>query len=295
MAGALVDDVPAGAASSGEVKDEVMVEAADVGVVPELPMPNQKVGVVSALLAIGDVNHAMFFLARFPRLTASHPEVADLICRLIHVMIQDVYSLFSPCSRQPQLAKRHNFAYRYPIASADQDITTTRVLSPQLPAFTATQRYEYFYPNWKDELVHCYTAEDLVKYVYPLLTVVGVRIHRDTTLVAKLCRIGAGTLGHLRQQIGQLEIDTASGKQPNDDTDMTGDDLEALRAKKSKIETAWIEMTRFLFLPTVSVLRANTGSVVLHEQFSRVPQFTMMPRKTCLNVLNSSPSWLIHY
>jgi hypothetical protein len=263
MAGALVDDTPTGAPSSGEIKDEVMAETTEVTVASELPVPNQKVGIVSALLAIGDVDHAMFFLARFPKLTASHPQVADLICRLVHVMVQDVYSLFSPCSRQPQLAKRHDFAYRYPVVSGDQEITTTRILNPQLPASTATRRYEYFYLDWKDDLVHCHTADDVVEFVYPLLTVVGVRIHRDTTLVAKLCRIGAGTLNQLRQQIGQLELDSASKDPSMGDMNMTDTHCTDLKAKMDRIETAWIDMTRFLFLPTVSVLRANTGKARL--------------------------------
>ncbi|KAF9398689.1 hypothetical protein BGZ94_005932, partial [Podila epigama] len=43
----------------------------------------------------------------------THPEVADLLCRIARVMIQDLYEPISPKVLTPQLQKDANFVYKY--------------------------------------------------------------------------------------------------------------------------------------------------------------------------------------
>ncbi|KAK3812693.1 MAG: transcription factor/nuclear export subunit protein 2-domain-containing protein, partial [Linnemannia elongata] len=238
MAGALVDDVPLGGAVTA-TKEAPKPIASAVEPVVELPLPNQKVGITNALLAIGDVENALLILANFPRLTASYPEMADLICRIIHVMIQGVYDQFSPSKRHPELVQDKGITSRYPTVPKGREITTIRILSPRIPLSTSTHRYEFFYTKWADGLFRCDSIEDIVEFVHPLLTVVGVRIHRDTVLVTKLCRIGAGTLDSLRETIKRTD----------------------LVARKEFVESIWVDMTRALFLPTISLIYSNPGMV----------------------------------
>ncbi|KAF8936987.1 THO complex subunit 2 [Haplosporangium gracile] len=260
MAGALVDDTPTGSAVT-VTKDAPKPAASAVEKVTELPLPNQKVGITNALLAIGDVENALLVLANFPRLTASYPEMADLICRLIHVMIQGVYDQFSPSKRHPELVRDKDVTSRYPTVLKGREIVTVRILSPRLPLSTSTQRYEFFYTNWADGLVRCDSIEDIVEFVSPLLAVVGVRIHRDTVLVTKLCRIGAGALDQLREAIKRTELKQTLLEQKDGEASTDDSTLKSLMARKEFIESIWVDMTRALFLPTISLVYSNPGMV----------------------------------
>ncbi|KAG0214662.1 THO complex subunit 2 [Mortierella sp. GBA30] len=248
MAGALVDDTVVGCTLAADTEDKAVTDAKGVEIVPDLPLPNQKVGVVKALLAIGDLENAMFILARFPNLTASHPEIADLLCRLIHVMIEDVYTPFSP-------------TVRHPVPSKEREVEAAHVLSPNLPQDTSTQWSEYFYPGWKDDLVRCETVQDMIEHVIPLLAIVSVRIHRDTNLVTKLCRIGAGTMSRLREDIEQLERKANVSGSIIERSGQDNTQTSILKSELQAVEKAWLEMTRTLFLPTVSLIHSNPGAI----------------------------------
>lgn len=259
MAGALADDdAPAAAGGS---KDVVMADAT-VEVVPELPMPNQKVGLLSAQLSIGDIENAMFTLARFPKITATHPEVADLICRIVRAMIQDVYDPISPKALHPALKKDNDFPYKYPPRKdSESEITVERTLSPNVPLSTETTHYEFFYPQWDKHLIRCSTLKDIATLVHPMLVVIGVRIHRDPKLVAMLCRIGAAELGRLNASITELDA-AVKAKKEQDDTEPK-EKLSAVKAERVRVETMWIDMARRLFLPAVSLTYSNPGMFIL--------------------------------
>jgi THO complex subunit 2 len=260
MAGALSDDAPTGTTVVNETKDVVMSESGHTEKVVEQPLPNQKVGIVKALLSLGDLEHALLILSRYPRLTASYPELADLLCRLIHVMIEDVYAPFSPSTHHSQLSRSKDFAYRYPPPSKTE-VSIVRTLTPNLPLATSSQRFEYFYADWKQDLVRCQTALDIIEFVKPILTLVGVRIHRDTVLVAKLCRIGAATLFRLRGEIKPLTARVAPMEDGPEKT-VVAAQLQALELEHAAVELTWTDMTRSLFLPTISLVYSNPGTTI---------------------------------
>lgn len=262
MAGALVDDTPIGSGVTA-TKEAPKPDVSAVEPVAELPLPNQKVGITNALLAIGDVENALLVLANFPRLTASYPDMADLICRIIHVMIQGVYDPFSPSKRHPELVQDKSVTSRYPTVPKGREITTVRIVSPHLPLSTSTQRYEFFYTRWADGLVRCTSIEDIEEFVSPLLAVVGVRIHRDTILVTKLCRIGAGTLDQLRETIKRAKLKQSLLEQKDGEASTDGSALKSLITRKEHIESVWVDMTRALFLPTISLIYSNPGMDIL--------------------------------
>ncbi|KAF9903789.1 THO complex subunit 2 [Linnemannia zychae] len=259
-AGALVDDVPT-TNTAAATNDTPNAEVGTENLVEDLPLPNQKVGITNALLAIGDVENALLILSNFPRLTASYPEMADLICRLIHIMIQGVYDPFSPSRRHSELIQDKGVTSRYPVVPKGREVTVVRILSPRLPLATSTQRFEFFFTKWADDLVRCETVEDIIEFVSPLLTVVGVRIHRDTMLVTKLCRIGAGTLDQLRDAIKRTELKQTLLEQKDGEASLDGSALKALIARKDLIESVWVDMARALFLPTISLIYSNPGMV----------------------------------
>lgn len=263
MAGALSDDAPTGVPAANESKDVTMSESGQPETTVDPPLPNQKVGILMALLSLGDLEHSLFIMSQYPKLTASYPELAHLLCRLIHVMIEDVYLPFSPNTRHPELSKKTAYAYRYPPQSKTRDISVVRTLSPNLPLATSSHRFEYFYDNWKQDLVRCETVRDIIDFVNPLLSLVGVRIHRDIVLVAKLCRIGAGTLARLRDRIKSLSSTVDSTEQDLSDFTVNSAQLEALELEKKTVETTWIDMTRSLFLPSISLVYSNPGMSLL--------------------------------
>jgi hypothetical protein len=114
-------------------------------------LPNQKRGIINALLAIGGVVSALTMMKKIPPFTQTpYPETADLICRLIKVIISDLDI--------------------YPSKSPDKEY----------PA--------YSFDQWTVDQLRCLDGKDMVDCVSPLLEYVGSHLHRHPDIVSRVCR-----------------------------------------------------------------------------------------------------------
>ncbi|ORX92450.1 hypothetical protein K493DRAFT_303320 [Basidiobolus meristosporus CBS 931.73] len=230
MMTALVDD-DAGDGSGGSILSTNEAEIPE-SAAPPRPLPNHKAGLTAALLALGDLQHASFFLYKFPNMSATQPDVADNLCRIMHVMIEDVYRAYSPNRRLTHpIALKFRPKYRHSSSGNDKYGSPTRVplISTKLPASTRHTSFEFYYPHWNENIVRCSNLEDVHKTLNPLLRFTGVRISRDLILVGKLCRLGKAVMKEF--------------------------------SNNGALKKTWIDMVRVYFLPTISLINANPGMV----------------------------------
>ncbi|XP_063288176.1 THO complex subunit 2 [Pelobates fuscus] len=119
----------------------------------EKPPDNQKLGLLEALLKIGDWQHAQNIMDQMPPFYGtSHKSIAIALCHLIHVTIEPLYR-------------------RVGVPKGAKGCRVPRLLSKKAP-----------------KLVECF--EDLRKDVFSMLCFLGPHLAHDPILMAKIVRLG---------------------------------------------------------------------------------------------------------
>lgn len=154
-------------------------------------VPNQKLGVLIALLSLGALRQSIAILTKFPWMSAAYSEVADLFLRIVRVSLQPLYET---TSRPNAALIRSNTTprLRYGANGLVQPPARKRVLTLRapLPPDTASSEFVFFYPAWDLCIPRCLQHSDVGDVLVPLLQYVGVQVARDFAFVTKLCRIG---------------------------------------------------------------------------------------------------------
>ncbi|XP_033875771.2 THO complex subunit 2-like isoform X3 [Acipenser ruthenus] len=121
----------------------------------EKPPDNQKLGLLEALLKIGDWQHAQSIMDQMPSFyAASHKSIAVALCQLLHITIEPLY-------RRAGVPKGAKGALNRPLKSKQ-----------------APKPAEAF--------------EDLRKEVFTMLCYLGPHLSHDPVLFAKIVRLGKG-------------------------------------------------------------------------------------------------------
>lgn len=172
-------------------------------------MPNQKVGLLKALLGIGELESALFIFSKFAFLSGPFPDIADLTLRLIRASIEPA---FRPHSRTlksrtgaeaevtsqdgsdvPEfggLRKRYsNAEHKLVDAPALQQILTGQACPRVAPGI----EHNYFFAEWRDRLSisHNSSPEESLDFTIRLLKYAGPYLCRDVSLLHQLLTIGA--------------------------------------------------------------------------------------------------------
>jgi THO complex subunit 2 len=208
MAGALADDtVPNGgrtretAAAKSDAPAATATEAEDKEKLDE--PADQKIALLICLLTIGAIPESLFILGRFPWIPEAYPEVLDLINRILHYSIKDVYDASRPTTtfQQPECVNKK-------IADFDQNgvpkgqvrlvqIPTRKLLRWPFPDKSDTNdnlSYRFYWDEWADNIPLCQNVDDIFTLCGTLLNYSSVNIGRDASLLSKLARIGAKCL-----------------------------------------------------------------------------------------------------
>lgn len=153
-------------------------------------LPNQKVGILVALLAVGALRPALAILTKFPWLVDAYPEIADL---LIRVMKHSLAALYD----QNLVTKPRNPSNVQPRARwSATGVVPAPVRKPMLtlyaptPPGTSTADFVYFFPFWADRIPICSTLDDLIDVIDPLMAFVGLHVSRDPVFLTKFARLG---------------------------------------------------------------------------------------------------------
>jgi THO complex subunit 2 len=207
MAGALPDDT---LPNNGRVRESTTAKpdstakaAAEVEDPDKLDEPtDQKVQLLVCLLTIGAIPESLFILGRFPWLPEAYPELIDLINRILHYSIKDLYDATRPSTTQdPECPTKK-------IPDVDQNgVPKGHVRLTQLPPrkqlrwpfpdrndTNESNSYRFYWDEWADNVPVCQNVDDMFTLCGTLLQFSGVGIGKDVSLLSKLARIGTKSL-----------------------------------------------------------------------------------------------------
>ena len=152
--------------------------------------PNQKVGLVVALLSVGALRPALALLTKFSWLVDACPEIADLLIRVMKHSLTTLYDHHlvtkprSPSNIQPRA--RWGATGVVPAPARKPMLT----LCAPTPPGTSTVDFVYFFPFWTDRVPLCNTMDDLIDVIEPLMAFVGLHVSRDPVFLTKFARLG---------------------------------------------------------------------------------------------------------
>ncbi len=160
-------------------KEEVVKEA-----------PNQKLGILNALLSVGALRPAIAMLSKFPWMVDAYPEIADLMLRIVKHSMQPLYaSLPLGLDKLASFSKpraRYGAAGVVPAPGRRPQLT---LLAPTPPSTSAIE-FVFFFPDWVRRVPTCSTYDDLFDVLEPLMRFIGLHVSRDTIFLLKLLRLG---------------------------------------------------------------------------------------------------------
>lgn len=191
QAGALVDDdAPSRPSSSTNSKAAADAAAASA----KRDLPHQKLGLLRALLSIGDLEHSLFILAQYPFLVPAYPDLADLLLRLLDESIAPAYATISVAKEKGQYS--HDFTAAkpkfVPASTAASKVAPVTPVNTYLSgrAFPdPNKEYVFFFADWKERLPKAGDWEEVLEVLELYLPFVGVFVSRNFSLYTKLCRI----------------------------------------------------------------------------------------------------------
>ncbi|KAG0084549.1 THO complex subunit 2 [Podila epicladia] len=203
-----------------------MIESDDVPRVPMLLTRVHQVGVLNAILTIGDIDTIKAIIARLPTIATSHPEVADRVCSTVQGMIQGIYDSTSPDAHPTMMVDPT------PMCAPHQGLkskTSIETLSPR-------------------------SVDEFDKNVQPLVAFIGVQIHRSPILFSMLCQTGSAALDCFKGSIAETEssLDSLDGKYQK---------MKSLKSKHAKIESIWLEMAKTSLLPALYLFQVNKAPI----------------------------------
>jgi THO complex subunit 2 len=252
MAGALSDDTqpPSRLRDESRVATPAKDQESDKGASKpenELPDPSdQKVLLLKSLLAIGAIPESLFIISKFPWLMEVYPELPEFVHRILHHSLNKVYVQFRP------LASTGDFPGAKYTVTSDQSSNAKGQIGLTPPPARRTLRwaqldkedtndgtdYRFYWDDWADNIPICQSIDDVFALCSSFLNVSGHRIGQDASLLAKLVRIGKGSLSQ-------------DGSEEN--------------------RTRWRDLCKRLLLPAVSLTKANPG--VVNEVFDLISFF----------------------
>nr|VWP00540.1 Palmitoyltransferase AKR1 (EC (Ankyrin repeat-containing protein AKR1) [Ganoderma boninense] len=212
--------------------------------VVEKEAPNQKLGLLNALLSVGALRPAISILSKFPWMVDAYPELADLMIRVLKHSIVPVFDTIAP-----QKDKTASFAKpraRYGatgLVSPPERRRQLTLVAPTPPS-TSTVDFVFFFPDWAQRIPMCSTYDDLIDVLEPLMRFVGLHVSRDPSFFTKLLRVGR------RHITSTLDVDPETNK-PIGTPDPT-----------HPVMVFWFKALRMYILPALPLIRGNAVCTV---------------------------------
>lgn len=176
---------------------------------PAKPPPEQRIQLLQALLSLGDVAAAQYFLSRYPWTAQSHPAIADLIIRLIADALEDIFR-----NQVPGLEAVDQDLEPTDIPPAAKEIVPT--LYAPSPPETPTRLFKFFYPDWRLNSEKWTSLADVHDKGLRWFSLIRGMGGRAGAVMAKICRVGAKYFESLKEA-KELELGIASGTTKRDE------------------------------------------------------------------------------
>ncbi|KAH9899792.1 transcription factor/nuclear export subunit protein 2-domain-containing protein [Cubamyces lactineus] len=229
-------------AAAPEPKPEVKKEA-----------PNQKLGLLNALLAVGALRPAIAILSKFPWMVDAYPEIADLVIRVLKHSITPLYeSTVTARDKTASFTKpraRYGAAGVVPAPERRPHLT----LWAPTPPCTSTVEFVFFFPDWVRRVPMCTSYDDLIDVLEPLMRFIGLHVSRDPAFLTKFLRLGR------HHMLTTITIDPET-KRPVGTPD-----------PEHPVRKFWFKVIRLYLLPALPLIRGNAVCTV--EVWNIVRQF----------------------
>ena len=162
--------------------------------------PNQKLGLLNALFAVGALRPAIALLSKWPWMVDAFPEIADLIIRVLQHSITPLYESNGNAKKATSFTKpraRYGSTGVMPPTERRPHLT----LWAPTPPSTSYIDFVFFYPDWTQRVPVCSTLDDLIDVIEPLMRFIGLHISRDPSFLTKFLRLGRT---HMTTTVGFL-------------------------------------------------------------------------------------------
>jgi THO complex subunit 2 len=153
---------------------------------PRTELPEQKIQLCEALLAIGQLSSAFYILSRWPIIAQYSERVAMLVMRLARFSVKPAYDSVQAARNQDMPPPAPNYRTFFPFG--EPEIVNT--LHCPEPVDTERRRFRFFYDEWHTSLKRCHRPEEVIDMIHPLIGIVGARAAADVAVLVWLCRIG---------------------------------------------------------------------------------------------------------
>ncbi|WWC89783.1 uncharacterized protein L201_004709 [Kwoniella dendrophila CBS 6074] len=231
----LDDDAPAASTS----------KEAESGGPPPKPPPEQRIQLAQALLAIGDLPSALYFLSRFPWIAQSHTSIADLILRTVAFALESLYRLYMPPTTDVEGEDLEMTVIAPSVSSLLKELVPTLHSPP--PPETSSKRFEFFYPDWQESMESWSGLEDIHSKGLRWLSLIRGLGGRNASIMVKICRIGVAYFASLR-------------KEKEADFDPSGPIERSVALEPTAQEMRlWLDITRISLLPSLSCSSATAA------------------------------------
>ena len=154
-----------------------------------IQLQNQKAMMVVALLSIGCLRPAFFILSKFPWFVDAHPEIVDLVLRIMKVSIDPLYDA--------HFRKERNMSFLEPrLRYSASGLVPPPPRKPQLtlwaptPPCTLTHDFIFFFPHWANFIPLCSTLDHLESIIEPFMAFIGLHVSRELVFLTKFLRVG---------------------------------------------------------------------------------------------------------
>ncbi|PIL37228.1 hypothetical protein GSI_00921 [Ganoderma sinense ZZ0214-1] len=221
------------AAPEGKKEEEVEKEA-----------PNQKLGLLNALLSVGALRPAISILSRFPWMVDAYPELADLMIRVLKHSIVPLFDTIAPQKDKTASFVKPRARYGATGLVPPPERRPQLTLVAPTPPSTSTVEFVFFFPDWAKRIPMCSTYDDLIDVLEPLMRFVGLHVSRDASFLTKLLRVGR------RHITNTLEVDPETNK-PIGTPDPT-----------HPVMVFWFKALRMYILPALPLIRGNAVCTV---------------------------------
>ncbi|KAG7531987.1 hypothetical protein FFLO_03926 [Filobasidium floriforme] len=208
------DDSPSGAAAKASIDADIPK--------PRKEIPEQKIQLCEALLAIGQISSAFYIISRWPIVAQYSERVAILIMRIVRYALKPAYDIVEAARNEgmppPGLNYRTHFAFGEPEV-------VDSLYCPE-PIDTERRRFRFFFRGWTSQLERWTDPAEVISKVQPLMSIVGARAASDASVLIWLCRLG---VYHTTQDTSE------------------------------SVRSAWVNLVRTSLLPAMPLLNANYG------------------------------------
>ncbi|KAG2361997.1 transcription factor/nuclear export subunit protein 2-domain-containing protein [Suillus spraguei] len=183
-------------------------------------------------------------LGWIPWLVDAHPELADLILRVLKYSIAPLYdATFVLKERNPSYTQpRARFSATGTLAVPTRKYQLS-LIAPTPPS-TASVDFVYFFPDWTQRIPLCTSFDDMVNMIEPLMSFIGLHVSRDALFVTKITRLGRSQL------VSTIPLDPISRK-PSGEPDTS-----------HPVRQFWFKLLRLYFLPALPLIRGNAVCTV---------------------------------